>query len=246
VQAIVLLKAPGKANWLAEIAEAGAEVEVAAGLRSFPNGERLAESPAGAPSRLLTSLSLPGLVPVPPAVAQAHLGVAGARGLAAPLRRWRPAAGRVRVSWEAGAGAVLTCDGPSGVSAQAVVELRGAGRTGAITPPPGGALVLRAWRTRTTWGAICGLVLAPLRHLAWGARHNASPPALVRRDGTRSCSRAWPPCTSPEPVTTGRWRLQQRLGRLHPRRWPSCSKPASAREAWAARFQAPRTRGPWQ
>ncbi len=75
-----------------------------------------------------------------------------------------------QASWEAGAGAVLTCDGPSGVSAQAVVALRGAGRISAITPPPGGALVLRAWRTRSTWGAACGLVLGAADGAWPGAR----------------------------------------------------------------------------
>ena len=158
VQAIVLLKATGGANWLAGIVEAAAEVEAAAGIRSV-DADRLAESSLGARSSLLTGPPLPGLVPIPPAVAQAHLGASGARGLAAPLRRWRPPAGRAEVAWEAGGGAVLTCEGPSGVSAQAVVALQGTGRIGAIAPPPGGALVLRAWRTRGAWGAACGLVL---------------------------------------------------------------------------------------
>ena len=182
VQAIVLLRAAGRANWLAGVVEAAAEVEAAAGVRPVTDADRLAESPlwvrsrllngpslsVGARSRLLNGPSLPGLVPVPPAVVQAHLGTAGARGLAAPLRRWRPAAGRVQVTWEAGAGAVLTCDGPSGVSAQAVVALRGAGGISAIMPPPGGALVLRAWRTRHTWGAACGLVLGAAEALGLG------------------------------------------------------------------------------
>ena len=168
VQAIVLLRAAGRANWLAGVVEAAAEVEAAAGVRPVTDADRLAESPLGARSRLLNGPSLPGLVPIHPAVAQAHLGTAGARGLAAPLRRWRPAAGRVKASWEAGAGAVLTCDGPSGVSAQAVVALRGAGGISAIMPPPGGALVLRAWRTRHTWGAACGLVLGAAEALGLG------------------------------------------------------------------------------
>lgn len=159
VQAIVLLRATGRANWLAGIVEAAAEVEAAAGIRRVTDADRLWESPLEARSGLLMGPSLPGLVPIPPAVALAHVGAAGARGLAAPLRRWRPAAGRVRVSWEAGTGAVLTCEGPSGVSAQVVVALQGTGSIGAIAPPPGGALVLRAWRTRGTWGAACGLVL---------------------------------------------------------------------------------------
>jgi hypothetical protein len=171
MQALVLLKATGRANWLAGIVEAAAEVEAAAGVRRVTDADRLAESPLAVRSGLLTGPSLPGLVPIPPAVAQAHLGAAGARGLAAPLRRWRPAAGKVRVSWEAGAGAVLTCESPSGVSAQAVVALRGAGKVGAITPPPGGALVLRAWRTRSTWGAAEALGLGrEAQRVAAGAR----------------------------------------------------------------------------
>ena len=168
VQAIVLLKAAGRANWLAGMVEAAAEVEAAAGLRRRTDADQLAESPLGARSRLLNGPSLPGLVAIPPAVALAQLGTAGTRGLAAPLRRWRPAAGSAQASWEAGAGTVLTCDGPSGVSAQAVVALRGAGRISAITPPPGGALVLRAWRTSSTWGAACGLVLGAAEALGLG------------------------------------------------------------------------------
>ena len=62
-------------------------------------------------------------------------------------------------SWRAGAGAVLTCEGPSGASSQAVVGLAGSGDVGAIASPPGGALVLRAWRTGGAWGVACGLVL---------------------------------------------------------------------------------------
>lgn len=168
VQAIVLLKATGRASWLAGIVEAAAEVEAAAGVGRVTDADPLAESPLGARSGLLTDPSLPGLVPIPPALAQAHLEAAGARGLAAPLRRRRPAAGTVQVSWEASAGAVLTCKGPSGVSAQAVVALRGTGTIGAIAPPPGGALVLRAWRTRDTWGAACGLVLGAAEALGLG------------------------------------------------------------------------------
>jgi hypothetical protein len=168
VQATVLLRAAGRANWSAGIVEAAAEVEAAAGVRRVTDADRLAERPLGARSRLRNGPSPPGLVPISPAVAQAHLGTAGARGLAAPMRRWRPAAGSAPASWEAGAGAVLTCDGPSGVSAQAVVALRGAGRISAITPPPGGALVLRAWRTRSTWGAACGLVLGAAEALGLG------------------------------------------------------------------------------
>ena len=156
---MVLLRAPGRVSWLAGIAEAAAEVEAVAGLRPVFGSAGLERSWSGARSRLLMGPPLPGLVPVPAAVAQARLEAAGERGLAAPVRRRRPTSGGRHASWRAGAGAVLTCEGPSGTSAQAVVALAGAGDADAIAPPPGGALVLRAWRTRGTWGAACGLVL---------------------------------------------------------------------------------------
>src|SRR5512132_3685862 len=43
-QAIVLLKAPGRPNWLAGIVEAAAEVETAAGVRRVTDADRLAAS----------------------------------------------------------------------------------------------------------------------------------------------------------------------------------------------------------
>lgn len=167
-QAIVLLRASGRANWLAGIAEVAAEVETAAGVRGADDADTGMESVAGTRSRLRMGPPLSGLEPIPPAVAQAQLGAAGARGLPAPLRRWRPAAGAAQLSWQARVGSVLTCDGPCGVSAQAVVALRGAGHTGAIAPPPGGALVLRAWRAGRTWGAAGGLVLGASQALGLG------------------------------------------------------------------------------
>ena len=167
-QAIVLLRAPGRANWLAGIAQVAAEVEVAAGVRRADDADTGMESVPGARSRLLMGPPLPGLEPIPPDVAQAQLGAAGARGLPPPLRRWRPAAGAAHLSWQARVGSVLTCDGPCGVSAQAVVALRGAGHAGAIAPPPGGALVLRAWRAGRTWGAAGGLVLGASQALGLG------------------------------------------------------------------------------
>jgi hypothetical protein len=164
-QAIALLRAPGRANWLAGIALVAAEVETAAGVRRVDDADTGMES---ARSRLLMGPPLPGLEPIPPDVAQAQLGAAGARGLPAPLRRWRPAAGAAHLSWQASVGSVLTCDGPCGVSAQAVVALRGAGHPGAIAPPPGGALVLRAWRAGRTWGAAGGLILGASQALGLG------------------------------------------------------------------------------
>jgi len=178
VQVVVLLRAPARMSWLADLAEAAAEVEAAAGIRRGVNADALITEIAGTPprprlsvgtrSRLLVGPPLPGLVPISAAAAELHLATAGARGLPAPLRRWTPAAGGKDQSWRAGAGCVLTCDGPDGVSAQAVVALGGAGDPEAITPPPGAALVLRAWRARHAWGAACALVLGASEALGLG------------------------------------------------------------------------------
>jgi hypothetical protein len=147
-------------RWLGGIAEAIAEVETLAGVRpAAPEGGLVEGGGGRRGSRLLTGAALPGLSPVTAAVALAHLRTAGSRGLPAPLRRWRPATGAVELAWRAGAGSVLTCDGPDGRSAQAVVALLGNGNPAAITPPPGGALVLRAWRAGQIWGMALGLVL---------------------------------------------------------------------------------------
>jgi hypothetical protein len=159
-QALLLLRAPGRMWWLEGIAEAIAEVETLAGVRSADPGDAFVEGGGGwRGSRLLPGPALPGLAPVTAAVALAHLRMAGSRGLPAPLRRWRPGTGAVELAWRVGAGSVLTCDGPDGSSAQAVVALRGLGDAAAIAPPPGGALVLRAWRARPGWGMASGLVL---------------------------------------------------------------------------------------
>lgn len=159
VRAVVLLRASGRVDWLADLAEVIAEVETAAGIRRDSGADRFAGIVTGTWSRLLVGPSLPGLVPIPAATAELHLAAAGARGLPAPLRRRRPAVSGMQLSWRAGAGSVLTCDGPCGASAQAVVALGGTGNPDAVTPPPGGALVLRAWRAKRTWGVACGLVL---------------------------------------------------------------------------------------
>jgi hypothetical protein len=185
VQAMVLLRAPGRARWLAGAAEAVAEIERAAGLRSAGRIDAVADVPGmGAHrllgARLLQGPGLPGLAPVVPAVALAGVRAAGARGLPAPLRRWRPAAGAM--AWRPSAGAVVTCEGPYGVSAQAVVALRGLGNVLAIAPPPGGALVLRAWRTRRTWGMACALVIGRASELGLG-REAGRVAARARADG---------------------------------------------------------------
>jgi hypothetical protein len=130
-------------------------------------------------SRLLTGAALPGLAPVTAAVALAHLRTAGSRGLPAPLRRWRPGTGAVELTWRAGAGSVLTCDGPDGRSAQAVVALGGIGSPAAIAPPPGGALVLRAWRAGQGWGMALGLVLGAV--VAAGLGRTAGRVAAIAR-----------------------------------------------------------------
>jgi hypothetical protein len=179
VQAMVLLRASGRTRWLAGAAEAVAEIERAAGVRAAGRVDEVAEVP-GMGARLLLGPGLPGLVPVVPAVALAGVGAAGARGLPAPLRRWRPAAGAM--AWRPSAGAVVTCEGPYGVSAQAVVALRGLGNVLAISPPPGGALVLRAWRTRRTWGMACGLVIGRDAELGLG-REAGRVAARARADG---------------------------------------------------------------
>jgi hypothetical protein len=154
--AVLALKAPARSLCLTGLAEAVAEVEVVAGARSVIR------------PRLLAGHGLPGLTPIAPAAALAHLGSAGARGLPPPVHRRQPALGQVELSWRSSFGSVLTCDGPCGTSAQAVVAVRGLGNVAALAPPPGGALVLRAWRARHAWGLACGLVLGAAEALGLG------------------------------------------------------------------------------
>jgi hypothetical protein len=182
-QAMLLLRAPGRLPWLDGIAEAVTEVETVTGIRPADPEDDLVEGPGGRRGpRLLTGPVLPGLTPVTAAVAWAHLRIAGSRGLPAPLRRRRPARGVGDQAWRAGAGCVLTCDGPDGRSAQAVVGLHGAGNPAAITPPPGGALVLRAWRTRAGCGIAFGLVLGASATLGLG-REARRVAAAARSEG---------------------------------------------------------------
>ena len=182
-QAMVLLRAPGRLQWLDGIAEAIAEVETVAGIRPPDPEDDLSEGMGGwrGPG-LRTGPVLPGLAPVTAAVARAHLRIAGSRGLPAPLRRRRPTTGAVGPAWRAGAGCVLTCDGPDGRSAQAVVGLRGAGNAAAIAPPPGGALVLRAWRAGAGCGVACGLVIGASAALGLG-REALRVAAAARSEG---------------------------------------------------------------
>lgn len=183
-QAMVLLRAPGRLRWLAGIAEAIAEVETVAGVRPAYCEDDLVEGMGRRQRgpRGLTGPVLPGLRPVTAAVARAHLRIAGSRGLPAPLRRRRPATGEVELAWRVGAGCVLTCDGPGGRSAQAVVALRGMGNAAAIAPPPGGALVLRAWRGGDGYGVACGLVLGASATLGLG-REARRVAAAARSEG---------------------------------------------------------------
>ena len=180
---MVLLRAPGRLRWLDGVAEVIAEVETVAGIRPADPEVDLVEGSGERRGRpLLTGPAVRGLTPVSAAVAREHLRIAGSRGLPAPLRRRRPAAGEGDVTWRAGAGCVLTCDGPDGRSAQAVVGLRGTGNPAAIAPPPGGALVLRAWRARAGFGVACGLVLAASATLGLG-REARRVAAAARREG---------------------------------------------------------------
>jgi hypothetical protein len=180
--ALVLLRAPPRVGWLAYLSEALAEIETVAGVGPVAGVDTVAGARPGVGSRLLSGPAPAGLAPVTPTAAQASLAVAGARGLPAPLRRWRPAGGGTETSWRSSAGATLTCEGPCGVSAQAVVTLGGLGDAAAITPPPGGALVLRAWRARHAWGVACGLVVGAASALGLG-REAARAAAAARAEG---------------------------------------------------------------
>jgi hypothetical protein len=181
--ALLLLRARGRPSWLDPIAEAAAEVEWLAGVGPAPAGvEPVPDARGSRRLRLLTGPALPGLVPVEPMIAWSHLEAAGSRGLPAPLRRRWPAAGGPAPSWRATAGSVLTCDGPDGRSAQAVVALHGLGDVSAIAPPPGGALVLRAWKARRSWGVACGLVIGAASALGLG-REAGRASARARAEG---------------------------------------------------------------
>jgi hypothetical protein len=186
-EALLLLRVPGRMRWLETIAGAVAaaiaEVEALAGVRSAAVAGELVEGGGGWRfPRLRMGPALPGLTPATDEVALAYLRMAGSRGLPAPLRRRRPGTGTVELAWRAGAGSVLSCDGPDGRSAQAVVALRGRGGAAAITPPPGGALVLRAWRARQRWGMSCGLVLGAAAAAGLG-REAGRVAAIARTDG---------------------------------------------------------------
>lgn len=170
-KAMMLLRAPARAAGVfSALAGAAADVEAAAGV-----------GPASGP-RFVHAHGLPGLAPVTPAAALAQLELAGTRGLVPPARRRQPSAERVGPLWRSSPGSVLTCEGPSGVSAQAVIAVGGLGNVAAIAPRPGGALVLRAWRGRGDWGMACGLVLGAPEVLGLG-REAGRRATLARAEG---------------------------------------------------------------
>jgi hypothetical protein len=137
-QALLLLRSASAIDVMRmAITDAMAEVEEIAGVGRTEPGLHLARS-----------VPESGLEPFAPPAVLRHLGRASQRGLAAQPRR-RSSASRAS-TWEAGAGAVLTCRGPAGTSAQAVVALHGRGDPSALQPPAGGALLVRAWRHRHT------------------------------------------------------------------------------------------------
>ena len=155
-QAMLLLRAPARASGVVSaLIRAAAEIEAAAGMGSA-SGLRLVEAQ-----------TLPGLAPITTAAALAQLGAAGMRGLPPPARRRQPATGTVE-TWRSSPGSVLTCESSGGTSAQAVIAVRGLGDVDAIAPPPGGAVVLRAWRGRRAWGLAFGLVLGAPEALGLG------------------------------------------------------------------------------
>jgi hypothetical protein len=171
-QALLLLRSASVAGAMAlAVTDAVARVEEIAGV-----GRRDLDL------HLARSVPEPGLQPLAAPAVLSHLRWASRRGLAArPRRRSSTAPGS---TWEAGPGAVLTCRGSAGISAQAVVSLNGRGDPGALRPPVGGALLVRAWRPgrvgrgdltprasamasggpashpRVTWALVSALILA--------------------------------------------------------------------------------------
>ncbi len=137
-KALLLLRSTGAVEALMlAVTGAMAEVEHVAGVHGREPGLRLVRSRPES-----------GLEPLTPPIALCHLRQASHRGLAVRTRRRSSAS--PAASWEAGAGAVATCRGPAGLSAQAVVSLHGQGDPRSLRPPAGGAMVVRAWRLDRT------------------------------------------------------------------------------------------------
>ena len=138
--ALLLVRAAGP--WQAMACALGGamrEVEAIAGVG--PPLPRLA---------LVQSHSEPGFDALGRRAVQTHLRAASQRGQAVGYRRTHSRQPGV-VAWQPGAGVVLTCTGPVGVSAQAVVAIAGHGALPRLQPPPGGATVVRAWRCHRSW-----------------------------------------------------------------------------------------------
>jgi hypothetical protein len=136
----------------------------------------------------------PGLHGLPRRVVLAHLRAASRRGHAVGYRR-RHSSEVCVGAWRPGVGVALTCTGPDGLSAQAVVGIAGHGELPALRPPPGGATVLRAWRCHRVrkprgpvtgsdaeWAFTAGVVLASPSQMGLGrvARRHA---ALAQQAG---------------------------------------------------------------
>jgi hypothetical protein len=143
---LLLLSSAGRVPLVRAIGQAVGEVELAAGLRR----------PAAL--RLPVPALLAGAEPLAPGDVLGCLEAAASRGQPGLARRRGPLPAAESV-WRVGPGAVVTCAGRSGVSAQAAIALRGSGDPAAIAPRPGGALLLRAWRVGRRWAMTSALVL---------------------------------------------------------------------------------------
>lgn len=155
-------------------------------LRGIPVLDRV---PGGRAVSLPQPVELPGLAAAGRDQVRRHLTLAGTRGVAdrdpGPIevaglalgggegrsgrayglhpggraaRHRRTRGGEVQ--WMEGAGADVRVAGPFGRSVQAVVTLHGNGEPELLRPPPGGALVLRAWREADGWQVLCAVVVA--------------------------------------------------------------------------------------
>jgi hypothetical protein len=124
------------------IGTAVAEVEALAGISTGAPPLRLARADP----------PLPGLEPVLALDVPAHLRQAARRGCDDGVGSGEQL-GLSTARWQAGAGAVLTCESSSGWSAQAVVLLHCHGDPQALRPPGPGAVVLRAQRVSRRRGA---------------------------------------------------------------------------------------------
>ncbi len=232
VQAIVLLRAAGRANWLAGIAEAAMEVETAAGIRPVARVDAVAEVRAGSGRACCRDRRCLDCC-------RSARRRAGRPGSCREARASRSDAalatgGRRRAAVvAAGAGSVLTCDGPCGVSAQAVVALRGAGRLSALAPPPGRCPGAPRLANEEHLGR--GVWAGPRR------RRDARPGTRSQTRRRRARAEGWDAVVLHGLAALdlaraggpGQGRRRQTPRRLLARRWRRCSRPASPPEAWA-------------